>query len=432
MNTAGGRLNSSDLLYLRGAHRLDPWVPAIGVEMQDTVSDDALRTALGKALDAHPRFAARIHGRHWLPEATAQDVPILRAVSQDLPVAGTSTDLERNDRFEQQVIDESFAHDCASPIRIGVDEKRLTVAWRHAVSDATGGVAFVSSLLAALCADGCDDTRAATRIGTERRGMWASAARPAVVAEVARRIREQRASVTFPLVAAPGSESCTRVWTLDSEEAAAFAAVRKSAGIGFSAMLVFAAAATCFDLLCSDIRDRNRIGVGIPVNLRPHAAPQRRAAEGSTPGSTPESNWLPIGNFVGNASVMFDRMPTHAELATRLHTAIGAPAYASLWAGAARSLFPEWLVSRRARPDDPGSLGMSTTIFVNNLGVADAPEFPGARRAWFGAPTAVDGPSVSAFSIGRTTSIAVRVREHQGGGALAAGLMEQIKSRLLA
>ena len=368
-------------------------MPALEFDCGAVPTTDALRDALATALAAHPRFASTFDRGWWVPTCGPEDVPV--TVGDDL------------DTVRRAVADVWFPPPAPVSLRLGVADSTLVVAWRHAVSDAAGGVGFASTLLRALAGARGDAVPSVTSRSTTR-AVWRDALAPSAAAAFVRKARHfgTGTHAEFPRTAPVAAESATVRWEMSEPLRRDVAHAARRAGGSFIAALVRAAAHAV--VACTDADAP--VTMLVPVNLRPHGA----------------DRWTPAANLVGNVECAFGAPPTIADAAAQVAAADGPDRYAAWWAAFARDVLPARIARRGEDPD--GRLGR--TVVVNNLGAVTADRLPGVHGGAFLGPNAVDFPSIAVFSVDRTTTCTVRVREHQGGRDIAEALSAAFRDAL--
>ncbi|MCC7076349.1 MAG: hypothetical protein IT198_04410 [Acidimicrobiia bacterium] len=385
MTDATVRATFADRQYLRRPGPLDPWVPALELSLSEETTVEDLRAALAHALEAEPRFAAIPvgRGRHvrWKATGVAPEISTGSVASED--------------EWRAAVVDTPFGPQDPA-LRVAMRDRRILLAWRHAVSDAAGGIGLCSLITRALRGEAL---RVADGDGMRRvvgRSIWKEAVGPASLMAFTRKVRA--------FGAAPHTELPT-TRPLAASSTSRIAHFEAGAGAGtFTGRVVAAVVAECAALMPGDAP----VTLLLPVNLRPR------------------ERWFPVGNFVGNVELSYATPPDVDVASADVHHSRGPERYSAWLASAVREALPAGVGHRGE--GSGGRLGRSAA--VNNLGRVDSALLPGCDSVAFHGPTAVDLPSISLVSLGTETALCVRVRDHQGGGDVAGALLERLVSRL--
>lgn len=384
----GQSVSLADRQYLRRPSPTDPWVPAIEMTLGDPPEVSDLEAAVRKALRAAPRFGSTMVGGgrrlRWEPG--------------DRPGAVDAAGDEGEDEWRSRVIDRMFGAD-DFPLRVSAMGSLILVAWRHAVSDAAGGVGFCSLLCRALHGETIPEPELDAHRRTTRR-VWQAAATPSAIGAFASKVRSFGAEPHAELEAVRpvGPESVARIARVSPPS--------PRPRVGFTGRVVAASVAACRELM----PDGSPVTVLLPVNLRP------------------DEKWFPAGNFVGNVEIAFGSAPDPSSATAEVERSRGPERYSAWWASAVREALPAGL-GRRGE-SETGRLERS--VVVNNLGRVDAGLFPGCESVVFHGPTAVDFPSISLVGLDDEVSLCVRVRVHQGGGDVASEILDRVVNDLSA
>lgn len=384
----GQSVSLADRQYLRRPAPTDPWVPAIEMTLGTPPVVSDLEAAVKRALRNAPRFGSIpvVRGRRllWQPGDGAWRVDI----------AGDKGE----DEWRFRVIDRMFGAE-DFPLRVSVKGSLILVAWRHAVSDAAGGVGFCSLVARALQGEPIPEPEPEAHRRTTRR-IWQAAAKPSALRAFARKAGSFGAGPHAELesVMSVGPESVARI--------ARVPPLPPRPGVGFTGRVVAASVAACREVMSGT----SPVKILVPVNLRPG------------------ERWFPAGNFVGNIELAFGSVPDSSSATAEVERSRGPERYSAWWASAVREALPAGL----GRRSESESGRLERSVVVNNLGRVDAKLFPGCESVVFHGPTAVDFPSISLVGRDGDVSLCVRVRVHQGGGEVASQLLDLVVNDLSA